>query len=228
MSAKGVIGIILGFVLLLVAVYFAFPNPGKKALRQEEAALEDVTSWRISTEISRNSRPVLSRIHAAICPDKEHILERAMGDLAEYIRIGDDVYYRKNSYTWIKGTPGADLFAPLPTPRPCLSNAGEPSSRPPGGAEEMRLALEVDVKDGHIEKGEVKDNNGSPCREWSITRFTETNRLGSYTTCLSEADSLPRYIHSANESFVMSFDWNPSVVIEAPDMNSPGAPPKMD
>ena len=228
MSAKGVIGIITGFVLLLVLAYFAFPNPGKKALRQEEAALADVSSWRIGTEISRNSRPLVSRTHAAICPDKEHIIEHAMMDFAELIRIGDDVYYRKNSLTWIRGTPGADLFAPLPTPRPCLSNPGEPSSRPPGGAEEMRLALEVDIKDGHIERGDLKDNNGHPCREWNVTRITETNRLGSYITCLSEADDLPSYIHAANDSFVISFEWNPSVLIEAPDMNSPGAPPKMD
>lgn len=228
MSAKGVIGIIAGVVLLPVLVYFAFPNPGKKALRQEETALEDVTSWRIGTEISKNSRPIVSRMHAAICPDKEHIIEHAMMDFAEMIRIGDDVYYRKNNLTWIKGMPGADLFAPLPTPRPCLSNPGEPSSRPPGGAEEMRMALEVDIKDGHIEKGELKDNNGSPCQEWNIMRITETNRLGSYTTCLSEADNLPRYIRGANDNFNMSFEWNPSVIIEAPDMNSPGTPPKMD
>src|SRR5271157_6295352 len=80
MSAKGVIGIIAGVVLLPVLVYFAFPNPGKKALRQEETALEDVTSWRIGTEISKNSRPIVSRMHAAICPDKEHIIEHAMMD----------------------------------------------------------------------------------------------------------------------------------------------------
>lgn len=227
MSATGMIGILLGVVLLLVLAYFAFPNPGKKALRQEEAALENVSSWRIGTEISRNSRPLVSRVHATICPDKEHIIEHGTMGFAEYIRIGDDIYYRKNILTWIKGT-RADLFAPMPTPRPCLSNPGEPSSRPPGGAEEMRLALEVDIKDGHIEKGDLKDNNGSPCREWSIMRFTENNRLGSYTTCLSEADDLPRYIHAANDSFIMSFEWNPSVVIEAPDMNAPGTQPKMD
>ena len=225
MSGKGVAGIAAGMVLLLVIAYYAIPNPGKKALQREEIALDDVTSWRISTVISQNSRPVVSRTHVGSCPNKEHIVEEAMSDFAEYIRIGDDIYYRKNSYTWVQGTPGPDLFAPLPTPRPCLSNPGEPSTRPPGGAEEMRLALEIDIKDGHIEKGEVKDHRGSPCREWSVRRFTETNKLGSYTTCLSETDNLPRYIRGANENFNMYFEWNPTVTIEPPDMNSKGTAP---
>jgi hypothetical protein len=225
MSGKGVAAIAVGVVLLLVIAYYAIPNPGKKALQREELALEDVSSWRISTTISQNSRPVVRRSHVASCPNKEHIVEMAMSDFAEYIRIGDDIYYRKNSYAWVKGTPGPDLFAPLPTPRPCLSNPGEPDSRPPGGAEEMRLALEIDIKDGHIEKGEPQENRGNPCREWSVMRFTETNKLGSYTTCLSETDNLPRYIRAGNDNFSIYFEWNPTVTIEAPDMNSKGDAP---
>jgi hypothetical protein len=220
-----VIGIAIGTVLLMVVVYYAIPNPGKKALKREQLALEDVSSWRISTELSRNSRPAVLRVHAASCPDKEHIVENAMADFAEYIRIGDDVYYRKNTYEWVKGTPGPDLFVALPMPRPCLSDPGEPSSKPPGGAEEMRLSLESDIKDGNIEKGEVKTNRGSPCREWTIMRFTATDKLGSYTACLSETDNLPRYIRAANDDFNMSFEWNPSVTVEPPDLNSPGKPP---
>jgi hypothetical protein len=100
MSGKGVLGIAAGVVLLLVIAYYAIPNPGKKALQREEIALEDVSGWRISTSVSRDGRPLMSRVHAASCPNKEHIIENAMLDFAEYIRIGDDIYYRKNSYTW--------------------------------------------------------------------------------------------------------------------------------
>jgi hypothetical protein len=228
MNMKVVIGIAVGVVLLVVAVVFAIPDPAKKALRQEETALQGVSSWRIRTQISRNGRPKLQRAYMAVCPDKEHVLEENMGDFAEYIRIGDDEYYRKNSYTWVQGSPGPDLLTPLPTPRPCLSNPGEPSSRPPAGAEEMRLALEMDIKEGQIHKGEVKPNSGSPCREWSITRMTQLNRLGSYTACLSETTNLPMYIRAMNDDFSMSFQWNPAVTIEAPDLNSRGDAPKWE
>jgi len=225
MSTKGVLGIAAGVLLVIIVVALSIPNPGKKALRQEELALSDVSSWRTYTEVSKNGSVKIKRTHVALCPDKEHILERAMGDLAEYVRIGDDVFYRKNSYQWVKGTPGPDLFQPLPMPRPCLSDPGEPSSRPPGGAEELRLALESDIKDGHIEKGEKQDSNGSACQEWSVMRVTETNRLGSYVACLDETGHLPRYIRDQAENFRMTFEWNPSVTIEAPDLNSPGKAP---
>ena len=225
MSTKGVLGIGAGVLLVFIVVALSIPNPGKKALHKEEFALSEVNSWRTLTQVSRNGSVKISRSYAAVCPDREHILERALGDLAEYIRIGDDEFYRKNSYEWVKGAPGPDLFQPLPMPRPCLSDPGEPSSRPPGGAEEVRLALESDIKDAHIEKGDRKESNGSACQEWSVTRITETNRLGSYVACLNETDNLPRYIRDQNENFRMIFEWNLSLTIDAPDLNSPGKPP---
>jgi hypothetical protein len=224
MSAKTKIGIAVGAVLFIVVLCFAIPNPGKKALRREQLAMNEVTSWRILTQVSKNGRPRISRSYAAQCPDKEHILENAEEDFSEYIRIGDDVFYRKNSYQWVQGTPGPDLFVPLPTPRPCLSNPGEPSSRPPGGAEEMRLALENDIKDGNIEKGEKKQYRGSPCQEWTVNRFAG-DRLANYITCLSEANNLPLYTRDANEDFHMYFEWGPAVTVEPPDLTPPGKAP---
>ena len=224
MDAKAKIGIAVGVVLGAVVVGYAIPNSGKNALRREQLAMNGVTSWRIITQVSKNGRPKISRSYAAQCPDKEHILENAEMDFAEYIRIGDDVFYRKNSYEWVRGTPGADLFVRLPMPRPCLSNPGEPSSRPRGGAEEMRLALENDIKDGHIEKGEKKQDHGSTCQEWSVTRF-QNDRLASYITCLSETNNLPVYTRDAGEDFHMYYEWGPSVVIEAPDLTPPGKAP---
>jgi hypothetical protein len=221
MSAKGFGGLFLGFVVLLVLVYYMIPKPGKKALVQEQIALNDVSSWRIRMEISQNGMLVVNRTHAAVCPDKEHIVERAAGAFAEYLRLGDDIYYRKNNMKWVKGKPGPDLFVPVPSPRPCLTNPGEPSSQPAGGTEEMRLALEGDIQDGKIDKGEVQQSKQGPCQEWTITRFTERNQLGSYTTCLGPTDYLPRYIKSANERFAMYFEWNPALSIEPPDVNTP-------
>ena len=218
MSTKALIGTLAGIVLLMVVAYYAWPNPGKNVLRAEESAVNNAGSWRITTVVSRNSRPFIHRWHVAQCPDKEHILEEGPDDYSEYIRVGDDVYYRKNGMKWTKGTPGPDLFLPMPTPRPCLSNPAEPSSLLPGGAEEMRLMLESDAKDGHIEKGEAKQYKGSACQEWSISRLNERNQLGNYITCIG-TDNLPRYMRSANEDFFIYFEWEPSLTIEVPDLN---------
>ncbi len=113
MSAKAVLGIIIGVVLIIVFGYYAVPSAGQKALKNEQHALEFATSWRITTQISRNGLMGVSRIHIARCPDQEHIMEEGRDDYAEYIRMGDDVFYRKNSSRWIKGTPGPDLFLPF-------------------------------------------------------------------------------------------------------------------
>ena len=72
MSGKGVIGIAIGFVLLMVIAYNVIPNPGKKALQREETALEDVSSWRISTSVSRDGRPVVTRTRGFLSKQGAH------------------------------------------------------------------------------------------------------------------------------------------------------------
>jgi len=222
MSGKGVLGIAAGVILLMVVAYYAMPNPGKKALKGEVIAMNNVTSWRITTEVSSNGRILLKRTHAAMCPDKERIVEMGLDNISEYVRLGDDVYYRKGNMKWVKGTPGPDLFTPFPTPRPCLTNPNEPSSNPPGGAEEMKQWIEGDASDGSISKGEMGEFKGTSCREWSVRRITSRNSLGSYTACLREADDLPVYWKGVGERFSIYFDWVPSMAIEAPDMNANG------
>jgi hypothetical protein len=222
MSGKGVLGITAGVILLIVAAYYAMPNPGKKALRGEAIAVNNVSSWRIRTEVSSNGRLYLTRTHVAQCPDKERIVEFGLENISEYVRLGDDIYYRKGNGKWVKGTPGPDLFTPFPTPRPCLTNPNEPSSNPPGGAEEMKQWIETEASDGSISKGEMAEFKGTSCREWSLSRFTSRNQWGSYTACLHESDDLPVYWKGAGDRFSIYFEWDPSVTIEAPDVSATG------
>jgi hypothetical protein len=226
MNAKALLGIVFGIIAAIVFAYFAFPSAGQKALKREQHAVELVSSWRITMQISRNGLMGISRIHVARCPDQEHILEEGGDDYAEYIRLGDDVYYRKNSSRWIKGTPGPDLFLPMPTPRPCLSNPGEPSSKVPGGAEEFRLALQTEIKEAHIEKAAAGGDSTGPCQEWTIQRITENSKMSQYTVCIGSTDDLPHYMRGTNENINTYFEWDPtpSVVVEAPDINNPNAP----
>lgn len=219
MSGKGILGIAAAGVLLLIVAYYAVPNPGKKALESEAIAVNNVSSWRIRTEVSVNGKLYLTRVHVASCPDREHILENGPNNFGEYIRIGDEIYFRDGSMKWVKGTPGPDLFTPFPTPRPCLTNPNEPSTNLPGGAEEMRQWIEADVKEGTISKGEVQNFKGTNCREWSVTRITSRNQLGSYRVCLNETSHLPVYWIGAGDRFGMYFEWDPSLSITPPDMN---------
>lgn len=212
--------LVLAVIAVVVVIVLSWPNPGKKVFEREQIALQDVSSWRMNMEISQRGSLAVRRTHEAVCPDREHITERAVYDFAEYVRIGDDVYYRKNGQAWTKGMPGPDLFFPLPTPRPCLTDPGQSKSQPPGGAEETRLALQYDIDKGKFEQGELKQVKDTSCREWKVTLFTPRNQLGSYTTCLGESDFLPRQIQSLNQSYTEYFEWDVPVTVEPPDLSS--------
>jgi len=222
MSGKGMLGIAGVIILLLAVAYYALPNPGKKAFEKEEIVMNGVTSWRIHSEVSRNGKVYISRTHVAECPDKERIMERGLDNFSEYIRLGDDIYYRKGNMKWVKGTPGPDLFTPFPTPRPCLSNPNEPSTNPPGGEEETKQWIESDIKEGRISKGEMQEFKGATCREWNVSRITAENRLGSYNACIREGDGLPVYWKSLNENFGIYFEWDPTIRIQPPDLSQSG------
>src|SRR4051812_35994126 len=207
--------IIIGFsafIALIIIAYLLLGNPGKKEFQREEKALEKVSSWRINLQISQRGILAVNRIHEAVCPDREHIVERGE-HMVEYIRIADDVWYKADGSAWIKGMPSPDLFAPLPSPRPCLTDPNEPKSQPPGGAEEMRLALEHDASEGTLEKGDVNQVKGTPCREWEVSMVTANNKMGSYKVCISEDTHLPLLITTHRQDLNMWFEWDVPVTV---------------
>jgi hypothetical protein len=210
------------FVVLFIGGWLLFASPGEKEFKQMQQAMERVHSWRIVTQISSRGMLAVQRTHEAVCPDQEHIVESSTSTGgAEYIRLKDDVYYRGLRPTWTKGMPGPDLFFPFPTPRPCLSDPGQPSSQPGGGAEEMRLALQHDMDDGSFEKGDLDRVAGASCREWKVLVTTAQNKMGSYTICIGEQDHLPHRIQSLNQDFTIQFEWNVPVMVQAPQMGEP-------
>src|SRR5258705_13860844 len=104
MRPKALIGIFAGIMLLVVVVYYSLRKSGRATREAEVAAMNAAQSWRIRTELRQNNKVDLIRTHVAICPDKEHIVEKMLGTTAEYVRIGDDIYYRKGNTSWVKGT----------------------------------------------------------------------------------------------------------------------------
>jgi len=222
MTPKALIGILAGIILLVVVVYYSLPKSGKATLEVEVAAMNAAQSWRIRTEM-QGMGGIVTRTHVAICPDKEHIVEEGRGPASEYIRIGDDIYWRKGATAWKKGMPnGSYFFMNILTSRPCLTNPNEPNAKVAGGAEELRQWIAEDIQLARITKGNEKLENDESCREWTVTRV-QTVQLRSlkqeYVVCINENDHLPR-VMTATGGFVTHYDWNPSLVIEAPDMSA--------
>jgi hypothetical protein len=226
MSPKALTGILTGIIFLVVVVYYSLPKSGKQALKAEVNSMNDAQSWRIRTEMQSMGGAV-TRTHAAICPDKEHVVEEGRGLASEYIRIGDDIYYRRGATEWKRGIPNSSyFFMNILTARPCLTNPNEPNAKVAGGSEELRQWIEEDIKLARITKGDEKFENDESCREWTVTRV-QTVQLRSlkqeYVVCINEKDHLPRTM-TATGGFVTHYEWNPSLVIEAPDMSATPTP----
>lgn len=101
MSPKALVGIVTG-IILIVVVYYSLPKSWRATLEAEVAAISGARSWRIRTELRQNNKVDLIRTQVAICPDKEHIVEQLLGATTEYIRIGDEIYYRQGNAPWVK------------------------------------------------------------------------------------------------------------------------------
>jgi hypothetical protein len=220
MSPKALIGLLTG-IILVVVVYYSLPKSGRATLEAEVAAMNAAQSWRIRTELRQNNKVDLIRTHVAICPDKEHIVEKMLGTTAEYIRIGDDIYYRKGNTSWVKETPDGDLFFHFPMARPCLTNPNEPNAKSPGGAEELKRWISDDMGDSRITRGDLKFNDRDNCREWTVTRRDYRFQDHSYVVCIGDEDHLPRNMTRSQGIVLTHYDWNPSLVIEPPNMNAP-------
>lgn len=217
---------LLGIAVLLVAIYVLTANPGKKEFQKQIEAIDRVQSWKMDLQISSNGRLLAWRAHEAQCPDIEHITERGMGSSGEFIRLANDVYYRRNGGPWVQdaNTP-PDLFMNLVTPRPCMSNPGGSKTAPGSGDTEWKDELKRAIKDGSFQKREMDTVQGESCRNWQVSWMNARGQMVAYTMCIDEQDHLPRRIQMARENINMYFKWNVPVDVKPPDMTPPDMTP---
>lgn len=213
-------------VAVLVVVYLKTENPGTKEFKRQIEAIDHVQSWKMEMDISTNGRMLAWRTHEAQCPDMEHITEQGMGSSGEFIRLANDVYYRKNGAAWVEDakTP-PDLFMDIVTPRPCMNNPGGSKTASDSGDTEWKDELNRAIKDGSFRKGELDTVRGESCRNWQVSWMNARGQLVAYTICINQQDHLPRRMQMARENVNMYFRWNLPVDIKPPDMTTPQPSP---
>lgn len=209
-------------VAVLVVVYALTENPGKKEFKKQIDAIDHVQSWKMEMDISSNGRMMAWRTHEAQCPDTEHITEQGLDSTGEFIRLADDVYYRKNGAAWVQDakTP-PDLFMGIVTPRPCMSNPGGSKTAGDSGDTEWKDELKRAIKDGSFQKGDLDTVRGESCRNWQVSSMNARGQLVAYTMCINEQDHLPRRMQMARENVNIYFKWNIPVEVKPPDMTAP-------
>jgi hypothetical protein len=213
-------------VVAIGAIAFLMPSEGQREFKKQIEALDGVHSWKMDLQVSANSRMVAQRLHEAQCPDMEQITELGPENDVRYIRMANLVYYKKNGAGWIQeANVPQDLFLPIVTPRPCMSNPGGTTTSADSGAVEWRTELSRAIKDGTFHKGDLETVNGSICRDWQVSWTNLRNQLVAYTMCISEQDHLPRRVQMLRENVNMYFKWNVPVEVQAPESSSLPEPP---
>ncbi len=212
---------VVAVIAVISAGFYLNPDPGKKEFKKQLEALDSVRSWKMDLQVGSNGRLLVRRGHEAQCPDMEHISEYGIESTGEFVRMANLVYYRKNNGAWVQdaNTP-QDLFVPIVTPRPCMSNPGGTKTSPDSGDTEWRTELNRAIKDGTFIKGEVDTVNGTACRNWQVSWMNARNQMVAYTMCISEQDHLPRRMQLLKDNVNMYFTWNVPVEITAPDTTS--------
>ena len=207
-----------GVLVFLVAGFYLSEGEGEKEFKKQMAALDTVKSWKMDLQISRNGHLVARRTDESQCPDMEHITESGIESEGEFVRMADLVYYRQNGGKWVQdaNTP-KDLFLPILSPRPCMSNPGGTTTSPDSGDVEWRTELKRAIKKGSFQKGGTDTIGGAKCRDWQVSWINDRNQMVAYTMCINEQDHLPRRIQMARESVNMYFTWNVPVEVKIPD-----------
>jgi hypothetical protein len=205
------------------------------SLLRTDWAISRTKSWRMRLQSTDPKLPKEWMVIEAIPPDREHgwqhvdrtvetgdpQKQRIAGDL-EYIRVGDDRYFRgdamfghKASSQWIKLIPRD--FPPLDgffEYRLHLSNP-----RTIGYSfDSIETSFWSNYHGVKMQAEGPKTYAGHPCLEWSYTwTIEETGRVMHDTVCVGTSDHLPYHLTTSGGRTEITYEWNPNLTVDAPN-----------
>jgi hypothetical protein len=204
------------------------------SLLRTDWAISSAKSWRMRLQSTDPKLPKEWMVIEAIPPDREHGWQhvdrsvetgdsrnqRIAGDL-EYIRVGDDRYFRgdamfghKASSQWIKLIPRD--FPPLDgffEYRLHLSNP-----RTIGYSfDSVETSFWSNYYGVRLHPEAPRNYAGHPCFEWSYTwTIEETGRVKHDTVCVGTSDHLPYHLTTSGGWAEITYEWNPGFSVDAP------------
>jgi|HubBroStandDraft_6_1064221.scaffolds.fasta_scaffold334496_1 hypothetical protein len=227
--------VLLGIVLLVAGWDELRSNFGSVA--DARASLELLRSdWAISRQKSWRLRLTDSTwknewwVNEAIIPDREHSWARNdhdawVGNL-EYIRIKDDRYFKGDAMPDHAAAPEWIRLSPRVMPivghyfelRFHLSNP-----RTIGYSfDSIKTSMWSNYSGLHLLPGGVRDYSGHECRDWTFSwTIEETGQRMDDSVCLGTRDHLPYHLTAGGGREEVTYEWNPTISIEAPDPVKP-------
>jgi hypothetical protein len=228
--------VVLGYVAILVACRGV--RADRAELVQSDLAISRAKSWRL--RINPISRPIKAgqtfdrswMVIEAIPPDREHgwqhvdsnvanvgsILTRTVADL-EYIRIGDNRYFRGGATPGRPATPSWTKLSPRDMP-------------PLGGFYSLRLHLtnprtigysfdqvETTMLSNYLRvrmlPRKLKTYSNHACREWDFDWFAKDLPMHD-SVCIGITDHLPYHLTLSGGWGEATYEWNPQISIDTP------------
>ena len=199
-------------ILLLVVLGYSFfmPSTGERQFQQTEAALNNAQSVRM--ELTGHDKATSSyNLLEVACPDRQHTIQRTTfldatpSPETERITIGAAEYLKSPSTGVWSALPG------ISGRRAAGCGVPSPVQAAPWPAFKVIRAL------AHIEKGEMDEVSGEPCREWKVTFHQPNGTEKSFDYCINPDDNLPRRIRTEENSMQLVLtNWNKPLPIEPP------------
>jgi hypothetical protein len=204
-------------------------------LLRTDWAISRAKSWRMRLQSTDQKSPKEWMVIEAIPPDREHgwqhidrsieeedsKIKRIAGDI-EYIRIGDDRYFRgdamfghKASSQWIKLIPRD--FPPLDGFFEYRLHMSNP--RTIGYSfDSIETSFWSNYHGVSMQPAALKNYLGHPCFEWSYNwTIEETRRVMRDTVCVGASDHLPYHLTTSGGWAEITYEWNPRITVDAPN-----------
>src|SRR5882762_10065343 len=205
-------------------------------LLRTDWAISRAKSWRMLLQSTDPKLPKEWMTIEAVPPDREHGWQhvdrtveagdsksiRIAGEL-EYIRVGDDRYFRgdamfghKGSSQWIKLIPRD--FPPLDGFFELRLHMSNP--RTIGYSfDSIETSFWSNYHGIQMQSAGVKTYSGHPCLEWSYNWIIEeTSRVMHDTVCVGTFDHLPYHLTTSGGWAEVTYEWNPQVSVDAPTL----------
>jgi hypothetical protein len=200
------------------------------ALLRTDMAISRAKSWRMRLESTDPGAPKEWMVVEAIPPDREHGWQhvdrsvggdgRITGDL-EYVRIGDDRYFRgdalfghQGSSVWIKLIPRD--FPPLDGFFDLRLHMSNP--RTIGYSfDSVETSWWSNYRGVKMVPQGVRSYSGHACSESGYTwTIEETGRVMKDSVCIGVFDHLPYRLTTSGGFYEVSYEWNPRISVVAP------------
>jgi hypothetical protein len=198
--------VIFGFVILLI--YWVLPSSGVSEFKKMSAAMANARSWRMRTVVAEPTKNI-ETLTEVYCPSRTHIVTKAM------IEQGGSRLEENSETIWIEGMnytrkENGWLLSNEMHERTSVCVWG------PRGNDAMLAQMDTLRVLGKIRKGDKREVDGFPCRDWIASVSAPAGWRDVFGVCV-DSDHLPREVFTPDRSEVITYsDWNLPIKIEAP------------